>query len=203
MVIFDHQKRTEVNTLREEMIRNKEAVVAEIQEKVNNAGSTVVVEYRGLSVGQMTQLRRNLRDEGVELKVYKNSLFQRAVEGTNFEGLKDQLVGPNAVAFGEDAVAPSRILATFAKKNKALVLKAGIVDGNVVNQEEITELSTLPNHDGMISMLLGMFQSPIRSFAYAVSQVAQEREANEGSVAVEAVAVEEVVAEATEEVKEA
>lgn len=197
-----------MNTLREEMIRNKEAVVAEIQEKVNNSGSTVIVEYRGLSVGQMTTLRRDLRNEGVELKVYKNSLFQRAVEGTDQESLKAELVGPNAVAFGEDAVAPSRILANFAKKNKALVLKAGIVDGNVVNQEELLELSTLPNHDGMISMLLGMFQSPIRSFAYAVSQVAQQREENEGAEAVEVAVeetpaveetVEETVVEATEE----
>lgn len=190
------------------MIRNKEAVVAEIQEKVNNSGSTVVVEYRGLSVGQMTTLRRDLRNEGVELKVYKNSLFQRAVEGTDQESLKAELVGPNAVAFGEDAVAPSRILANFAKKNKALVLKAGIVDGKVVDQEELLELSTLPNHDGMISMLLGMFQSPIRSFAYAVSQVAQQREENEGAEAVEVAVeetpaveetVEETVVEATEE----
>ncbi len=208
VVIFDYQKRTEVNTLREEMIQNKEAVVAEIQEKVNNAGSTVVVEYRGLSVGQMTTLRRELRNEGVELKVYKNSLFQRAVDGTDFADLKDSLTGPNAVAFGEDAVAPSRILAAFAKKNKALVLKAGIVDGNVVNEEEIKELSTLPNHDGMISMLLGMFQSPIRSFAYAVSQVAQQREEN-GEVAetveetVEAPAAEEVAEETVETTEEA
>ena len=194
--------------MREEMIRNKEAVVAEIQEKVNNSGSTVIVEYRGLSVGQMTTLRRDLRNEGVELKVYKNSLFQRAVEGTDQESLKAELVGPNAVAFGEDAVAPSRILANFAKKNKALVLKAGIVDGKVVDQEELLELSTLPNHDGMISMLLGMFQSPIRSFAYAVSQVAQQREENEGAEAVEVAVeetpaveetVEETVVEATEE----
>ena len=189
--------------MRNEVLDNKKAVVAEIQEKVLNSGSTVLVEYRGLSVGSMTELRRQLRAEGVELKVYKNSLFQRAVEGTDFADLKEELVGPNAVAFGEDAVAPSRILAAFAKKNKKLVLKAGVVDGKFVNTDEIAELSTLPNHDGMISMLLGMFQSPIRSFAYAVSQVAQEREANEGSVAVEAVAVEEVVAEATEEVKEA
>ena len=190
------------------MIRNKEAVVAEIQEKVNNSGSTVVVEYRGLSVGQMTTLRRDLRNEGVELKVYKNSLFQRAVEGTDQESLKAELVGPNAVAFGEDAVAPSRILANFAKKNKALVLKAGIVDGKVVDQEELLELSTLPNHDGMISMLLGMFQSPIRSFAYAVSQVAQQREEN-GEVAetveetVEAPAAEEVAEETVETTEEA
>ena len=201
--------------MRTEILENKKLVVAEIQEKVLNSGSTVVVEYRGLSVGKMTELRSKLRAEGVELKVYKNSMFQRAVEGTDYEELKADLVGPNAVAFGEDAVAPSRILATFAKKNKALILKAGVVDGKYVNQDQITELSALPNHDGMISMLLGMFQSPIRSFAYAVSQVALEREANEGKeetteevaveaeTATEAVAEEAVVEETTEETKEA
>ena len=199
--IFDFQENeTEVNTLRNEVLENKKAVVAEIQEKVLNSGSTVVVEYRGLGVAKMTELRRNLRAEGVELKVYKNSLFQRAVEGTDVESMKEELVGPNAVAFGEDAVAPSRVLAAFAKKNKALVLKVGVVDGKVVNQDELKELSALPNHDGMISMLLGMFQSPIRSFAYAVSQVAQEREANEGApVVAEEAAVEEVVEVVAEE----
>lgn len=201
--------------MRTEILENKKLVVAEIQEKVKNSGSTVVVQYRGLSVGKMTELRRQLRAEGVEMRVYKNSMFQRAVEGTDYEELKTDLVGPNAVAFGEDAVAPSRILATFAKKNKALILKAGVVDGKYVNQDQITELSALPNHDGMISMLLGMFQSPIRSFAYAVSQVALEREANEGKeetteevaveaeTATEAVAEEAVVEETTEETKEA
>ena len=201
--------------MRTEILENKKLVVAEIQEKVKNSGSTVVVQYRGLSVGKMTELRRQLRAEGVEMRVYKNSMFQRAVEGTDYEELKADLVGPNAVAFGEDAVAPSRILATFAKKNKALILKAGVVDGKYVNQDQITELSALPNHDGMISMLLGMFQSPIRSFAYAVSQVALEREANEGKeetteevaveaeTATEAVAEEAVVEETTEETKEA
>lgn len=202
------ENETEVNTLRNEVLENKKAVVAEIQEKVLNSGSTVVVEYRGLSVGKMTTLRSQLRAEGVEFKVYKNSLFQRAIEGTDFAEMKDQLVGPNAVAFSEDAVAPSRVLAAFAKKNKQLLLKVGVVDGKIVNEEEIKELSALPNHDGMISMLLGMFQSPIRSFAYAVSQVAQVREANEGApvveetVVAEETVVEEVVAEeaAVEEV---
>ncbi|WZU02102.1 50S ribosomal protein L10 [Erysipelothrix sp. D19-032] len=85
--------------------------------------SSIIVEYHGLDVVQITTLRRQLREEGIEFKVYKNKLFQRAVEGTEFEGLKDELVGPNAVAFGTDAVAPSRVLAQFAKKNKKLVLK--------------------------------------------------------------------------------
>ncbi len=189
----------EVNHLRNEVLENKKAVVAEIQDKVKNSASSIIVEYHGLDVGQITTLRRQLREEGIEFKVYKNKLFQRAVEGTEFEGLKDELVGPNAVAFGTDAVAPSRVLAQFAKKNKKLVLKAGVVDGNIVNAEEIKELSALPNHDGMISMLLGMFQSPIRSFAYAVSQVAEQRAEAEG-VVVEETAAEAVAEEATEEV---
>ncbi|WP_159648992.1 50S ribosomal protein L10 [Erysipelothrix aquatica] len=185
--------------MRNEVLENKKAVVAEIQDKVKNSASSIIVEYHGLDVGQITTLRRQLREEGIEFKVYKNKLFQRAVEGTEFEGLKDELVGPNAVAFGTDAVAPSRVLAQFAKKNKKLVLKAGVVDGNIVNAEEIKELSALPNHDGMISMLLGMFQSPIRSFAYAVSQVAEQRAEAEG-VVVEETAAEAVAEEATEEV---
>lgn len=193
----------EVNHLRTEILENKKAVVAEIQDKVMNAGSTVIVEYRGLTVDQMTELRRQLRAENVEFKVYKNSMFQRAVEGTDFEGLKSELTGPNGVAFGEDAVAPARVLANFAKKNKKLILKAGIVDGNLVDQEEIKELSALPNHDGMVAMLAGMLQSPIRSFAYAVSQVAEQRTEGgevfeEAAVAEEAPVVEEVKEEATE-----
>lgn len=166
--------------MRNEVLENKKAVVAEIKDKLLNSESTVIVEYRGLSVSQITQLRRLLRAEGIEFKVYKNSMFQRAVEDTDFSALISDLVGPNAVAFGNDAVAPSRVLATFAKKNKKLILKTGVVDGKVVNADELKELSSLPNHDGMISMLLGMFQSPIRSFAYAVSQVAIVRAEQEG-----------------------
>lgn len=183
--------------MRNEVLEMKQAVVSEIQDKLNNAASTVVVEYHGLNVGQITTLRRQLRAEGIEFKVYKNKMFKRAVEGTAYEALASDLVGPNAVAFGSDAVAPSRVLAEFAKKNKKLVLKAGVVDGNVVNSDEIKELSQLPNHTGMVAMLAGMLQSPIRSFAYALSQVA-EKQAPE---AVEA-AVEETV-EATAETTEA
>ncbi|WP_078055022.1 50S ribosomal protein L10 [Erysipelothrix larvae] len=162
--------------MRTEILESKKELVSEIRGKVENAASTVVVEYRGLSVQEITNLRNLLRKEDIEFKVYKNSMFQRAVEDTSFDSLKESLTGPNAVAFSNDAVAPSRVLAQFAKKHKKLVLKAGVVDGKVVNADELKELSTLPNHDGMISMLLGMFQSPIRSFAYAVSQVAQQRE---------------------------
>ena len=179
------------------ILENKKAVVSEIKEKFENAESAIVVEYRGLNVTEITALRRQLHEENIDFKVYKNTMMRRAVEGTDIEGLTDALTGPNAVAFSDDAVAPSRVLANFAKKHKKLVLKAGVVDGKIVDQDEIKELSSLPNHDGMISMLLGMFQSPIRSFAYAVSQVAEQR-AEQGEE-VEAAATEEVAAPVAEE----
>ena len=199
----------EVNTLSNAIIENKKAVVSEIKEKFENASSAIVVEYRGLNVSQITNLRRKLHEENIEFKVYKNTMMRRAVEGTDYEGLQEALVGPNAVAFSDDAVAPSRVLAEFAKKHKKLILKAGVVDGNIVDQDEIKELSSLPNHDGMIAMLLGMFQSPVRSLAYAISQVAETRDENEVAATEEVVEAEtqeekteEVAEEATEETAE-
>lgn len=197
----------EVKRLSTTVIENKKAVVSEIQGKISASSSAVVVEYRGLSVTEITNLRRQLRAEGIEFKVYKNTMLRRAVEAEGHNDLLEALVGPNAIAFSDDAVAPSRVLAGFAKKHKKLILKAGLVDGKVVDADELKELSSLPNHDGMISMLLGMFQSPIRSFAYAVDQVAQKR-AEAGDVVetpevVEEATTEEVVEEvATEEVAE-
>ena len=136
------------------IIDAKKALVSEIAEKMKDAESTVVVEYRGLTVAEMTELRRNLRADG----------------------LKEALTGPNALAFGKDAVAPARVLAKFAKKHEALVLKSGIVEGKVVDVETIQKLSTLPNKEGMISMFLGCLQSPIIKFACAVKAVAESKE---------------------------
>lgn len=198
-MVIDFRLKAEVNTLSNAVLESKKAVVSEIKEKFENATSAVIVEYRGLNVSEITNLRRQLHAENIEFKVYKNTMMRRAVEGTEFEGLNDALVGPNAVAFSDDAVAPSRVLANFAKKHKKLILKAGVVDGNVVDKDEIKELSALPNHDGMIAMLLGMFQSPIRSFAYAVSQVAEQRAESGEEVAAQPEATEEVAAEAVEE----
>ena len=153
------------------IIDGKKAVVAEIAEKMRESQSAVVVEYRGLTVKEVTELRRELRAEEVEFKVYKNSLAQRAAEEVGYAELTETLTGPNAIAFGKDAVAPARVLAKFAKKHDKLVIKAGAVEGKVVDQETITALSKLPNREGMISMLLGCLQSPVRSFACAVKAV--------------------------------
>lgn len=158
------------------IIDGKSAVVSEIANKMKESQSTVIVEYRGLTVAEVTQLRRELRSEGVEFKVYKNSLTQRAAQQVDAADLVKDLVGPNAIAFGGDAVAPARVLANFAKKHEALVLKSGIVEGKVVTDATIKQLATLPNRDGMLSMLLGCLQSPVRKFACAVKAVKEQKE---------------------------
>lgn len=161
--------------MNEATIQTKVELVNEITTKVKDAKSLVVVEYRGLSVAEVTDLRRQLRAENVELVVYKNSMVRRATEAAGFNEINDVLVGPNAFAFGlDDAVAPARVLAKFAKKHKALVLKKGIVDGKILSPEEVQTISELPNKEGMYSMLLGCLQSPIRSFALAVKAIAEK-----------------------------
>ena len=160
--------------MKDAVLESKKAVVSEIQEKMTGSQSTVVVEYRGLTVAEVTELRRSLRAEGIEFKVYKNSMSQRAAEAAGFNELTEQLTGPNAIAFSDDAVAPSRVLAKFAKKHDKLVLKGAIVEGKVVGVDTIKELSSLPNREGMLSMLLSCLQAPVRSFACAVKAVADK-----------------------------
>lgn len=149
--------------------------VNDLSDKFTNSASAVLVEYRGLTVAQVTDLRRQLRAEDIDFKVYKNGITRRAVEKAGFTDLNDQLVGPNAIAFSSDAVAPSRVLAKFAKKHEHLVLKGAVVEGKVVGVDTIKELSSLPNREGMLSMLLGCLQSPVRSFACAVKAVADAK----------------------------
>lgn len=157
------------------VLESKKGVVAEIQDKFVNSSSTVVAEYRGLSVAEVTELRRSLRAEGVEMKVYKNTLASKAADAAGFGELKDSLTGPNALVFGSDETGAARIMAEFAKKHKALVLKGGIVEGKVVDSATIDELSKLPNREGMLSMLLSVLNAPVSSFARAVNAVAEAR----------------------------
>ncbi len=163
----------------DKILQHKQAVVSEITEKMNEAASTVVVEYRGLSVAELTEMRAALREEDVEFKVYKNTMVRLAAKEAGHEDLVEYLVGPNGFAFGPDAVAPARILAEFAKKHKNLKFKAGVVSGNIVDVDGLTKLSKLPNKDGMLSMLVGMLQSPVRSFAYVLKAVGETKEAEE------------------------
>lgn len=157
------------------VLESKKNVVTEISDKFKKSSSTVVAEYRGLSVAEVTELRRALRAEGVDMKVYKNTLAARAAEDAGFADLKDALTGPNAIAFGQDETAASRVMAQFAKKHKALILKGGIVEGKVVDTNTLNELSSLPNREGMLSMLLSVLQAPVAQFARAVNAVAESR----------------------------
>ena len=160
----------------------KKQKVEEITEKFKGSQTSVVVDYRGLDVAAVTELRKNLRDEGVELHVYKNTMTRRAVEAAELGELNDVLVGPNAIAFSkDDVVAPARILNDFAKENEALEIKGGVIEGSVASLDQIKELAALPNYEGMVSMLLSVLQAPIRNLAYAVKSVSDQKEEEQGA----------------------
>jgi len=159
------------------IIASKQQAVDEIVVKLRESSSTVIADYRGLNVAQVTELRKELREAGIEFQVLKNSLLRRATEKAELNGLDEVLTGPTAIAFsGEDAVAPAKILNTFAKKNDALKLKGGIVEGQVVSVEEIKALADLPSREGLLSMLLSVLQAPMRNFALAVKAVGEKQE---------------------------
>lgn len=174
----------------------KQPIVQEISDVIKDSQTVVVVDYRGLSVAEDTLLRKQLREAGISYKVYKNTLVSRAVEGTEYESLKDVLEGPNAFAVSkEDATAPARLLAEFAKKAPALEIKAGIVEGTFYDAEGMKEIAKIPSREVLISRLLGSMKSPISNLARVLNQIAEKGGA--ADVAVEAApAAEESAAEA-------
>lgn len=158
-------------------IEAKKVRVEEITEKFKTAATAVVVDYRGLSVSQVTELRKQLREAGVEFKVYKNTMTRRATEAAGLEGLNANLTGPNAIAFStEDVVAPAKILNDFAKKNDKLEIKAGVIEGTIATADDIKALAELPSREGLLSMLLSVLQAPMRNFALATKAVAEQKE---------------------------
>ena len=170
----------------------KQPIVAAIAEDVKDAQSVVIVDYRGLTVAQDTELRKQLREAGIIYKVCKNTMMKRAFEGTEFEGLAQYLEGPSAMAVSkDDATAPARILCKFAKDADKLEVKAGVVEGKVYDEAGVKALSTIPSREELLSKLLGSIQSPIANFARVIKQIAE----NGGAVA-ESAAEEAPVAEA-------
>ncbi len=162
------------------VLEAKKTIVSEIEEKLKSAATVVVVDYRGLSVSQVTELRKNLREQGIEFKVYKNSMSRRAAEAAGLEGLNEHLTGPNALAFStEDVVAPAKILNDFAKVNKQLEIKAGVIEGVLASAEEMKALAELPSRDGLLSMLLSVLQAPMRNLAAITKAVAEQKEEQE------------------------
>ena len=156
----------------------KQPIVDEISACLKDAAGVVLVDYRGLTVEQDTQLRKQLREAGVVYKVYKNTLVKRAIAGTQFEGMTEQLDGPNALAIcATDATAPARLAANFAKVNPALELKSGVVEGTHYDTDGIKTIATIPSRDELISKFLGSIQSPITNFARVIKQIAESKEA--------------------------
>lgn len=159
------------------VLEEKKQIVADVAEKMKTYATTVVTEYRGLNVAEVTELRSRLREAGVEFKVIKNTLTRRASAAAEFAELEAHLTGPTALAFSkDDPVAPAKILSEFAKQHEALKVKAGIVEGRVVGEAEIKALANLPSREGLLSMLLSVLQAPIRNFALAVKAVAEKQE---------------------------
>lgn len=154
----------------------KEAKVAEIKEKLEKASSVVLSQYQGLTVEEDTVLRKNLREAGVEYKVYKNTLVTLAAKELGLEGIVEYLEGPVAIAFGyEDVTVAARVLNDFAKDHKKLELKAGIVEGEVYDTEKIKQLATIPSKEVLIAKLLGSIKSPISSFARVINAIAESK----------------------------
>ena len=155
----------------------KAPIVAEISELLDGAQSAVLVDYRGLTVEHDTKLRKQLREAGITYKVYKNTMVNFAVKGTDFEGLSAHLEGPTAIAVSkDDATAPARILYNFSKEAEALELKAGVVEGTYYDTEGIKVIATIPSRDELLAKFLGSIQSPITNFARVIKQIAEKNE---------------------------
>lgn len=155
-------------------VEKKQPIVAEISDLLDGAKAAVLVDYRGLTVEQDTQMRKQLREAGVVYKVYKNTMINFAVKGTEFEVLVPHLEGPTALAVSkEDATAPARILFNFSKTADKLELKAGVVDGTYYDNDGIKIIATIPSREELLGKLLGSIQSPITNLARVLNQIAE------------------------------
>jgi large subunit ribosomal protein L10 len=153
----------------------KEAVVNEVAQLAAHAQTLVVAEYRGVTVADMTRLRSSARSNGVNLNVWKNTLARRAVAGSRFEVVSDQMVGPLIYGFSEDAVAAAKVLAEFAKTNDKLVIRGGAFAGKVLTVDGVKQLANIPSKEVLLSQLLGLLQSPITRTARVLAALAEKR----------------------------
>lgn len=165
----------------------KEATVQEVLDRLNKSQSVVLADYRGLNVLEVTELRKRLREAGIEYKVIKNTLTSRAAKAAKIEGLDEYLSGPTALAFSyQDPVTPAKILSTFAKDHKKLELKGGILEGKVIGVDAVKALANLPSREALLAQVAGMLQAPMRglvtvlsgpmrNLAYAVEAVRKQK----------------------------
>lgn len=159
----------------EKVIAKKTEIVEEIKSNLSSSASSVFFEYQGLTVSELTQLRRELRKNDSDLKVYKNTLVRRALNDLNIN-LEEEMVGPKALAYGNDAVMPVKVLSEFAKKNPALQIKVGIVEGTITDSKGLSELAALPNREGLLTMLAGGLIGTVRNLAIGLDLYAKQKE---------------------------
>ena len=165
---------------------DKQVIIAELKEKFENSKVAILADYRGLNVAEATRLRRRLRDAGCEFKVAKNTLVGLVVKSQGLDALEPYLEGPVGIAFGNDPVAPAKVLSDFIREAKKMEIKAGVLDGNVIDAKSIKELADLPSRDVLLAKVLGGMQAPLygfagvlqgtlRSFVYALEAVRKQR----------------------------
>lgn len=152
-------------------LTEKKAVVAEVSDQIASAQAVVLAEYRGLTVSEITALRVEARKSEVYLRVLKNTLVRRAVEGTDFAGLSDDMVGPLMFGISADPVAAAKVMANFAKDNEKFVIKAGAMPNEVLNPAGIKALASMPSRDELLAKLLGTMQAPIAKFVQTLNEV--------------------------------
>ena len=181
----------------EKVLQEKQAFVAELTEKLNGATTGVIVSYSGITVEEDTKLRRELRGAGVEYAVVKNTMLRRAAEAANLNGLDDVLKGSTALAICDDYTAAAKILCKYADDSKTFEVKAGFMDGEVIDAAKVNELAKLPSKEGLLSMLLSVLNGPIRGLAVALNAIAEKGE--EAAPAEEAAAPAEEAVEAPAE----
>ena len=157
-------------------LEEKKAVVAEVSEQVASAQTIVVAQYSGIEVAHLTKLRAQARKSGVYLRVLKNTLVRRAVQGSAFSELAEQMTGPLIYSISTDPVAAAKVLNDFAKTNDKLILKAGCYSGKLLDKAGVQSLASIPSREELLAKLLGIMQAPVSGFAVALGALAKQRE---------------------------
>lgn len=161
--------------MNQEILKQKSDCVAEIGQNIKDSNAFIICEYRGLSVAELTKLRKSLLAKESSLFVYKNTLVKRALESLDIKDLNSYLEGPNAFIFSKDISNGPKIAAKFSRLNENLVIKAGYIEGRSYGKDEVIAISKLPNREGLLSMFLSVLQAPVRQFACTVKAVAEQK----------------------------
>ena len=164
------------NRMSKAIWQEKQVIIDEIKEKLENAEAAVVIDYMGITVAEADAMRKQLREADVDYTVYKNTLVKRAIEGTKYEGLADALAGPSALAISQtDATAPARVLNKVMKEFKKMEFKAGVIEGELFDAAGVQAIADIPSRDELIAKFMGSIQSPIANFARVINQIAEQK----------------------------